>query len=126
VFTPGAPGLTAGDGMTTLQFPGTLIPGASDYVPTSWYGYTLGPPAPTAPAPQRMTDHQANIRGVRIVIVARGPDPDPAAQTTQQLLPILNQNALPAWVPATTPYNRSRVETTVLVRNMASRGMNDF
>ncbi len=121
-FTPGDTGATTGDAMTTLQYPGPVAPGTSEYQATSWYGYTWGPP----PATQRMTDHQANIRGVRIVIVGRGPDLDPAGQRLQQLLPILNENVLPAWVPANAPYNRARLETTVLVRNMAARAMNDF
>ncbi len=121
VFTQGASGATTGNGMTTLLFPGTVDPGLSEYRPTSWYGYAAGPPAPTA----RLTDHQANIRAVRIAIVARGPQPEPTGAGAPVEIPLLNQNAAPSWF-GTSPYARSRVDTTVLVRNMVSRGMNDF
>lgn len=121
-FTAGATGAITGDGMTTLQFPGTVDPAFSEYRPTSWYGYGVGPP----PATQRLTDHQANVRAVRIAIVARGPEPDPGAPHGDVLLPILNQNQLPSWISTSVPYNRARIETSVLVRNMTTRGMNDF
>jgi type IV pilus assembly protein PilW len=123
-FAPGPTGNTSGTGMTTLQFPGLVNPGQWEYQPTSWYRYAVGP-VPVI-ANERLTDHQANVRGVRVVIVARGADPDPAKRRNEILLPILNQNALPSWIAATVPYNRARVETTVIVRNTTSRGMNDF
>lgn len=121
-FARGPLGLTAGAGMTTLEFPGLVDPALSPYRPTSWYGYALGPPA----ADQRLTDHQANVRAVRIAIVARGPEPDPGAPRADPFTPILNQNARPAWIAADVPFNRVRLETTVLVRNMTARGMTDF
>jgi len=121
-FTPGDTGATAGDGITTLQFPGAVAAGMTEYQPTSWYGRALGPP----PHASRLTDHQANIRGVRIAIVARGPEPDPRAATTNVFSPILNMNALPAWIAPAVPYARSTVETTVAVRNMTARAMTDF
>jgi len=110
--------------MTTLSYPGVADPGEWEYQPTSWYRYAVGPTP--AVANERLTDHQANIRAVRLTIVARGPEPEPAGGRVEYLLPILNQNALPAWISPTVPYNRARVETTVAVRNMTSRGMNDF
>ena len=76
-FAQGATGVTTGDGVTTLLFPGFVDPALSEYRPTSWYGYALGPP----PSNQRLTDHQANIRSVRITIVARGPIPTRARRT---------------------------------------------
>ncbi len=123
-FAPGAAGATSGSGMTTLQYPGLVNPGQWEYQPTSWFRYAVGPTPMVAS--ERLTDHQANIRGVRLVIVARGPDPDPAIGRQDYLLPILNQNALPSWISATAPYSRARVETTVPVRNMVARAMNDF
>ncbi len=123
-FTAGTAGATTGTGMTTLDYPGTLDPGEWEYQPTSWFRYAVGPTPMISP--ERLTDHQANIRAVRIAIVARGPDPDPARPRADILLPILNQNALPSWISATTPYSRARVETTVPVRNMVARAMNDF
>lgn len=123
-FAPGLPGAVAGDGMTTLQFPGPVAPGDFEYKATSWYGYAVGP-TPTV-ANERLTDHQANIRGVRLAVVARGPDPEPGAPRADVLTPILNQDALPAWIPANVPYNRARVEATVLPRNMIARALNEF
>ncbi len=121
-FAAGAAGATSGDGMTTLQFPGVVDPNYSEYAPTSWYGYLSGPP----PAAERMTDHQANIRGVRIAIVARGPQPEPGPGRVEPFAPILNESARPSWIQPGVAYNRARVETTVLVRNMTTRAMSDF
>jgi type IV pilus assembly protein PilW len=123
-LTAGATGAASANGLTTLQYPGLVNPGQWEYLPTSWYRYAVGPTPMVAS--ERLTDHQANIRAVRIVIVARGPDPDPVLGRPDVLLPILNQNALPSWIPASTPYSRARVETTVPVRNMVARAMNDF
>lgn len=123
-FTAGFPGNTAGSGMTTLQFPGVVFPGQTEYQPTSFYRYPVGP-VPTV-ADERLTDHQANIRAVRIAMVARGPEPKPGGGSIDLFLPLLNQNALPAWISRTIPYHRTRVEATVPVRNMIARGMNDF
>jgi type IV pilus assembly protein PilW len=121
-FAKGAGGSTAGNNMTTLQFPGVIPAGQSEYRPTSWFGYSLGPP----PAVQRMDDHQANVRAVRLVIVGRSPSPEKLGATAGILTPVLNMNVLPAWVNVNDNYARNRVETTILVRNMTSRGMNDF
>ena len=54
-------------------------PGSSIYLPTSFFGYTFGPPA----AATRLTDHQGNIRAVMVSMVARSPDFD------RQVAPIL-------------------------------------
>ncbi len=124
-FNAGAAGASA-NGITLLGYDALADrpADAGEYETTSWYRYSVGPTP--AIAPQRLTDHQANIRAVRITIVARGADPDPARARTDVLLPILNQNQLPAWISATQPYNRARVETTLPVRNMVVRAMNDF
>jgi type IV pilus assembly protein PilW len=120
-FAGGFPGATAGSAMTTLVFPGVVNPGQTDYQPTSWYGYSVGPPPDTT----RTTDHQANIRAVRVSIVARGPDPDPRNRRTEILLPVLNQNALPAWIDPTVAYHRTRVDATIPARNMVARAILD-
>ncbi len=116
---------TTGTGLTLLTYdPTAAAPGQGEYEPTSWFRYAVGPTPAIADA--RLTDHQANIRAVRVAIVARGPDPDPSRPRADVLLPLLNQNALPAWIQPNQPYSRARVETTVPVRNMVARGMNDF
>jgi hypothetical protein len=121
VFTPGFPGVTTGNGMTTLQFPGVVAAGQRDYDPSSWYTYAVGPPA----ADQRLTDHQANIRAVRVSLRARAPTPNPTGGTAGVLVPVQNQDTLPAWLDPKINYDRARVDGTVLVRNMVSRGLLD-
>jgi len=122
-FAQGPTGAVGGNGLTTLQFPGAVQPGQGEYRPTSWYGYGLGPP----PHATRLTDHQANIRGVRISIGARGSEPDPGVNArAEPFSPILNLASPPAWVAPNVPFNRARVETTVMLRNMTARSMTDF
>jgi type IV pilus assembly protein PilW len=119
----GSPGATAGDGLTLLQFPGLVQPGVSIYRPTSFYGYTFGPP----PASQRLTDHQANIRAVRVTVGARSPTPAPTSNVrTTQIVPVMNMDALPAWLDPSDHYARVTLTTAVPVRNMAVRAMTDF
>jgi type IV pilus assembly protein PilW len=121
LFTPGFPGVNAGTGMTTLQFPGVVAPGQFEYEPTSWYSYAVGPP----PADTRLTDHQANIRAVRVSLRARGPSQNPSGGVAGVLVPVQNQDTLPGWLNPNVNYDRSRVDGTVLVRNMVSRGLLD-
>lgn len=109
--------------ITLTAFPGPAPgPTQSVYDPSSFYGYTLGPPAP----PQRLTDHQANIRAVRIALVARSPgtDRDAAGDT---FLPF-NMTAEAPWVLAgrvngRDGYQRALYETTVQLPNMISGGL---
>jgi type IV pilus assembly protein PilW len=122
-FTQGDLGATAGNGMTTLRFPGTITDPATEtvYDPTSWFGYAVGPP----PASQRLTDHQANIRAVRVSLRARAPATNPSGGAPGALVPVLNQDTLPAWIDPRVNYDRARVDGTILVRNMVSRGLLD-
>lgn len=120
-FTPGFPGGASASGMTTLQFPGNPVTGQAVYQWTSWFNYALTPPIPS----QRTTDHQANIRSVRVSLVGRAPQSNATGLGSGSLLPVLNQDAFPAWVDQTTAYNRSRVDATVPVRNMTIRGLID-
>lgn len=117
---PGAPGTT--DTLTQLVFPGPApAPDESVYSPTSWYRYTMGPPAD----PERLTDHQANVRAVRIAIVARSPEPDFTRQSSPPMLR-LNQSAPAAWVgdaDAKDGYQRVAFEATIPLPNMLSQGM---
>jgi type IV pilus assembly protein PilW len=121
-FAGGALGTPSANGITTLQFPGgTPTTGQTAYAPTSWYGNAIGPPLP-AGSP-RLTDHQANIRAVRVSLVGRAPAPNATGPGTGLLLPVLNQNTLPSWVDQRASYGRTRVDATITVRNMVARGL---
>ncbi|HSN91485.1 MAG TPA: prepilin-type N-terminal cleavage/methylation domain-containing protein [Anaeromyxobacteraceae bacterium] len=118
-----ASGTLGGDGLTLLDFPGLVEPGVSIYRPSSFYGYTFGPP----PANQRLTDHQGNIRAVRIAVGARSPTPAPSSSIrTTTIVPVMNMDALPAWVDTSDHYARVTLTTAVPIRNMAVRAMTDF
>jgi len=126
-FVEGATGATGvPDQITTLVFPGAAPEsGQSIYTPTSFYRFPVGPPLP-ADSP-RLTDHQANIRSVRIAVVARSPEPDRLTASVRPILP-LNQSSAPAWVGAGLAdprdgYQRVSVESTVSLPNMVVRGM---
>ena len=58
--------------------------------------------------------------------MARGPNPEPGPQRLDTLTPILNQDALPAWIDPLVPYNRARVDATIPLRNMTARALTDF
>jgi type IV pilus assembly protein PilW len=125
-FATGAAG-TAANTVTRTTFPGTLEPGQSLYEPSSFYKYRLLDPLP----PERLTNHQANIRTVRIALVARSPEPDPASSanlvwSAGSPLYRLNQSATPAWVPADGGYQRAVLETSVTLPNMTVRALSYF
>ena len=112
--------------LTRLVFPGpTPDAGESDYSPTSWYKFAIGPP----PAAQRLTDHQANIRAVRILVVGRSSLPDTRAGETS-VYPAYNMNAAPAWLGGSTSMRdglqRVPLETTIDLPNMSVQGMTYF
>lgn len=115
----GAPGDATSNQLTTLSFPGAAPVGTeSVYSPTSWYRYYMGPP----PAAERLTNHQANIRAVRIAVVARSPEPD----LTKRWMPPslqLNQTAAAAWITPGDGYERVSFETTIPLPNMTTQGM---
>ena len=120
-FTSGASGVTTGNGITTLSFPGTVQAGQSPYQPTSWYGYSVSPPG----AAQRRDDHQANIVALKIAVSARSAEPAADGVGTTRT-PLYNMNAVPTWLEANVPFERLTVESTIPMRNMLARGMNDF
>jgi len=113
---------TTGDGMTTLVFPSAAAPSGTQtiYDVVSWYPYSVGPPA----APPRLTDHQANIRAIRMGMVVRSPTAGPDRADMSPLAPLYNMTKLPSWLDAS-PFNRFHIEATVPLRNMAVRGMSD-
>lgn len=121
-FTKATTAATSGAGMTTLDFPGTPKTDVPLYGWSSYYGYAVGPP----PATARLTDHQANIRAVRVALVARSPSVDPSLASGGQVPLLLNMDQLPDWIRATDRYARVTLETTVLARNMVTRAMLDF
>jgi len=122
-FAAGDLGTASTEGLTTLQFPGPPQGNLPAYRATSFYGYTLGPPAHD----RRLTDHQANIRAVRVAVRARSAVADRSAPALPEALtPLLNLNALPAWIDANDRYNRVTFVSAVPLRNMVVRAMNDF
>jgi type IV pilus assembly protein PilW len=115
---------TSGTALTLLTFPGGVpATGQTIYRPTSFYGYAVGPP----PHDRRLTDHQANVRAVRMEILARSESPAPASDVRlADLVPVMNMDALPGWLDRNDHYARVRLVTTVPLRNMVSRAMPDF
>lgn len=123
VFAAGDMGTASAEGLTTVQFPGPPQGTLSAYRATSFYGYTLGPPAHD----RRLTDHQGNIRAVRVAVRARSNVADRTAPPLRDVLsPLLNLDTLPAWVEEDDRYNRVVFSSTVPLRNMVVRAMNDF
>lgn len=122
---------TAADTVTTTLFPGAAPPsGQTIYATSSFYPYTFGPP----PANERNTNHQANIQAVRVSLLARSQEIDTrSSQRTALFLPLLNQNAVPAWVSAYANalgghdgFQRVVLDTTVALPNMGTRAMTYF
>lgn len=121
---PGSTGTT--DRLTTLVFPGPApADGESRYSPTSWYRFTLGPPQAT----ERDTDHQANIRAIRVSLTARSPRADLQLQGRLHTLRF-NATATPAWAdPGGTGrdgFERASFESTISLPNMVVQGMTFF
>lgn len=145
-LTPGLPGSTSTASQITttpaqptlpLSFAGAprLTQADNPYAVTSWYSYALYPPLP-AGSP-RLTDHQANIRSVRVGLVVRSPTPTPGdgkrtGVPMDGTFRLFNLSKVPAWISdnadpsARDGYERVQVEASVLVPNMNSRGMTFF
>ena len=122
----GAP-TQADDVITPTVFPGTVAVGQFEYEPSSFYRHRLLTPLPA----ERETNHQANVRAVRISLVARSPEPDPASSanltwTAGSPLWRMNQTAAPDWVPADGGYQRTVLDTAVNLPNMTVRAMSYF
>jgi len=117
----------ADDVITPTVFPGTVAVGQFEYEPSSFYRPRLLAPLPA----ERLTNHQANVRAVRISLVARSPEPDPASSanltwTAGSPLYRMNQTAAPDWVPADGGYQRTVLDTSVNLPNMTVRAMSYF
>ena len=96
--------------------------GQSVYSSSSFYSLSFGPPVPAA----RLTDHQANIRAIRIALVTRSPGTDQSSPG-DTFLP-LNMTSQPAWITSRQVggrdgYQRALLESTVQVPNMLSGGL---
>ncbi|GAO02297.1 prepilin-type N-terminal cleavage/methylation domain-containing protein [Anaeromyxobacter sp. PSR-1] len=99
------------------------------YTPSSFYSYRYSDPI-------RQTRHQANIRAVRLALVARSPQPDPSARATfvvDSSFALLNQSGAPDWVTGapkiasgTDGFQRTRVEAVVNLPNMTVRSITGF
>jgi type IV pilus assembly protein PilW len=123
----GEPGAQSATAMTTLLFPGNVDPGfanpeGSPYAWSSWFRWSVGPPAHA----RRLDDHQANVVALRIALSAR-----PATQPTSQRPglargPLFNANAFQAWMGANDAWERVTFETTIPLRNMAVRVATDY
>jgi type IV pilus assembly protein PilW len=104
------------------------------YDQASLYPYRFGPPI----SPERRTNHQGNIRAVRVMLVGRSQTPAPetlAGWCPGTNSPVLNMNATPAWIAGHCAahgvwnaadggrdgYDRVRFETTVTLPSMVSR-----
>lgn len=126
-----APG-TAAQTITPTDFPGDYD--ASKIFPmlhsTSFFTRS------SSPLPEsRKTNAQANIRTIRIALVARSPEPTPDASSNLRYdagspLWIMNFDTVPDWITtfATSRggddgYLRTVLETSISVPNMASRGL---
>jgi type IV pilus assembly protein PilW len=124
-MAPGA-GTKSANGISTLQFPtatGVDPASGSVYAPTSFYPHSVGPPTPEV----RLTDHQANIRAIRVALRARSTLPDTRTTGASGFeLPLFNLNSVPSWVDTNDQYGRVTFVTTVPLRNMIVRGMVDF
>jgi type IV pilus assembly protein PilW len=124
---PAAAGSTAApDQITIAGFPGAAPAfGESPYLPSSFLGLAVGPP----PAAQRLTDHQANVIGLRLALVTRSAATD--RSSVGDTFRPLNMTADPSWVKARQVggrdgYQRALFTSTVLVPNMTAGGLTYF
>jgi type IV pilus assembly protein PilW len=94
------------------------------YARSSFFPYTFGPPV----AAERDTNHQANIRGVRVRLLTRSAGRDGQRVTQSPLrsgVPVMNLDSSPSWLGAAQGYEWISLETTVALPNMTSRRLLD-
>jgi type IV pilus assembly protein PilW len=114
--------------ITRTDFPGAApspaVTGEFVYARTSFFPYTLVPPLPA----ERDTNHQANIRVVRVALLARSASRD-AQRVVQSPLAtgaaLFNLNTQPSWIGTDPGFERIMLETTVALPNMTSRRLLD-
>lgn len=120
--------------ITRTDFAGpdpTAIPILEVYSRSSFFPYTYGPPLPA----ERKTNHQGNVRSVRIAVVARSSTPDrdmggKPPLTGAATFTVLNLDAIPLWISGGATqgfdgFERIRFDTTVSLPNMTNRRMLD-
>ncbi len=117
---------TTAETITRTSFAGsTQLVDPTYYKNASFYDYRFGPPL----APQRQTNHQANISAVTVMLVTRSDSPAPDAVgwiIPGPQAPFANMNQTPAWIAGGAPsgkdaYERIRLDTTVQLSNLVAR-----
>lgn len=114
----------------TLFLPPDPLPALqTEYVHASFYQYKLADPI-------RQTHLQANIRAIRVALVARSPDPDVTTRSSLVVdsdFTLFNQKGAPTWVTdapklagGTDGYQRVVVDFTVDLPNMMVRALPGF
>lgn len=111
---------------TTFPGPAPASAGTGEFVyaRTSFFPYTFGPPV----AAERDTNHQANVRGVRVRLLARSARRDEQRMTESPLrsgVAVMNLDSSPTWLGAARGYEWIPLETTVALPNMTSRRLLD-
>ncbi len=137
LFPPEVAGATTRGDLTAGAIATTVFPLApptrperSVYSSSSWFGVSSADP-------NRLTNHQANLKSVRLLLLARAGEPMPASKTNlsligQSLFNFLGTATQPSWIAAgraggpDDKYLRVRLETTVPLENMSVRGMTAF
>jgi type IV pilus assembly protein PilW len=132
VPAPGSAPTNTAQTITPTEFPGAydatkaypLLKSADFFVPSS-----------RPLDPKRQTNHQGNIRGVQIALVARSPEPDPGSTSNLSYgfgsaLWVMNFNQLPPWISGYRAangnedrYMRAVLTSTIELPSMASRGL---
>jgi type IV pilus assembly protein PilW len=113
--------------VTRTDFPGAApasVTGEFVYARTSFFPFTLVPPLPA----QRETNHQANIRSIRIALLARSATRDSTRLVQSRLADgasLFNLNVNPSWIGNDLGFERVTLETTVALPNMTSRRLLD-
>lgn len=122
----GATATAAADTITRTSFAeSTQLVDARYYKDASFYGFRFGPPL----APERQTNHQANISAVTVMLVTRSDSPAPDSGgwiIPGPQAPVANMNQTPAWIAGGAPggrdaYERIRLDTTVQLSNLVAR-----
>jgi type IV pilus assembly protein PilW len=123
--------LDVAEKIALTNFPGAApASGETKYAPSSFFRYRYADA-------RRQTSHQANIRAVRVALVARSPEPDSTQRASFELdsgFALLNQAGAPAWITTyaastkrgTDGYQRVTADATITLPNMVVRSITAF